>query len=67
MCFSIPLKVLKAVNNYVLIEGGQTVRLGNEIKVKKGDFLQVAGNMAVGKLSKSQGLKIRKLIKKLNN
>lgn len=66
MCFSIPYKVLKISNNSVLIEGGKTVRLGKDLKVKKGDYLRVTGEIAVGKLTPSEGLKIRQLIKSLN-
>lgn len=66
MCFSIPIKVQKIDKNTAYLEGGKTVRLGKDIKVKKDQYLQVAGNIAVGKLEKSEGLKIRKLIKRLN-
>ena len=67
MCFSIPYKVLKVEKNNALIEGGQTVRLGKEIKVKESEYLRIIGNVAVGKLTKAEGLKVRQLIKKLNN
>lgn len=66
MCFSIPYRVLKTNNNIALLEGGKRVNLGKDISVKAGEYLQVIGNIAVGKLGKSEGLKIRKLIKKLS-
>lgn len=66
MCFSIPVKVLKVEKNIALIEGGKTVRIGKDLKVTAGEYLQITGNVAIGKLTKSEGLKIRKLIKKLN-
>lgn len=66
MCFSIPYKVLKSTKDQAILEGGKVIKLGNELNVKKDEYLQILGNVAVGKLSKTQGLKIRKLIKKLN-
>jgi len=61
MCFSVPLKVTKAGSETALLENGKTIALGN-LKVKKGDFLQVAGEIAVGRLSNKQGLKVRQVI-----
>lgn len=66
MCFSIPSKVLQVEKGRALIEGGKTVRMGKDLKVTAGEYLQIIGNVAVVKLTKSEGLKIRKLIKKLN-
>lgn len=66
MCFTIPLKVLKIEKNTAYLEGGKCVKLGSEISVTAGEYVQIVGNLAVGKLSKTQGLKIRRLIKKLN-
>jgi hydrogenase maturation factor len=66
MCFSIPYKVLKITKNTVFLEGGKTVRIGREWKVKEGEYLRIIGNLAVGALTKSEGLKIRQLIKKIN-
>lgn len=66
MCFSIPCKVLKVDSDVAYIEGDRAVKLGKEILVKKGEYLQIAGGVAVGKLSKTEGEKIRRLIKKLN-
>ena len=66
MCFSIPLKVKKVEGNTALLEGGKTVRLGKELSVKPGEYLRVTGNIAAGILSKSEGQKIRRLIKSLN-
>ena len=67
MCFSIPLKVLKIDKRKATIEGGIIVRLDNSLKVKNGDYVRLAGNIIVDKISKQNGLKIRKLIKKLNS
>lgn len=66
MCFSIPHQVIEVIENHAIIEGGQKIALGTEIKVKKGDYIQLLGSMAVGRLSKTEGLKIRQLIKSLN-
>lgn len=66
MCFSIPYKVLKVEKNIALLEGNRSVMIGSELRVKNGDYLQIIGDAAVGRLSKAQGLKIRQLIKKLN-
>ncbi len=66
MCFAIPYKVIKVNKNNVLIEGGQTVRLGKELSVQKGDYLRVIGKIAVEVLRREDGLKIRQLIKRLN-
>ena len=67
MCFSVPCKVLKVKDNEAVVEGGQTVRIGNDLKVEPGEYLRVAGNIAVGTLSKTEGLKVRKLIKSLDS
>lgn len=66
MCLSVPYKVIKVSKNNALLEGGKSVKIGSELKVAKGDYLQVLGDVAVGRLSKIQGLKIRRLIKSLN-
>lgn len=66
MCFTIPYKILKVSKNTALLEGGRVVKLGKELKAKKGAYLRVLGNIAVGTLSQTEGLKIRRLIKKLN-
>lgn len=66
MCFSIPYKVIKVEKNNALLEGNKSVKIGSELRVENGDYLQIVGEVAVGRLSKSQGLKIRQLIKKLN-
>lgn len=66
MCFSVPLKVLRVSGNTAIVEGEKKVQLGKDIAVKKGDYLQVTGSLAVGKLNPKQGLKVRKLIKSLS-
>ncbi|OGG00258.1 hypothetical protein A3D78_02080 [Candidatus Gottesmanbacteria bacterium RIFCSPHIGHO2_02_FULL_39_14] len=63
MCFSIPYRVEKIKNGTAIIEGRKKVKVGREIRVKKGEYLQVMGNLAVAKISKKEGLKIRNLIK----
>lgn len=67
MCFTIPYKVVRLTHNFAYLEGGKKVSLGKDIHVAVGEYLQVIGDVAVGKLDKSEGLKIRKLIKKLNS
>ena len=66
MCFSIPYKVLRVEKDKAIVEGGQTVKVGNGLKVHPGEYLRIAGDVAVGSLSKLEGLKIRKLIKSLD-
>ncbi|OGG12653.1 hypothetical protein A3D77_04010 [Candidatus Gottesmanbacteria bacterium RIFCSPHIGHO2_02_FULL_39_11] len=67
MCFSIPAKIIAINGSSALIEGGKSVKIGKDLKVKKGEYLRVVGSVAVEKLSKTEGLKIRKLLKSLNN
>ena len=67
MCFSIPYRIIKVEKNIAFLEGGKSVKIGKEMKVEKGDYLQIVGNVAVEKLSKIQGQKIQRLIKSLNN
>jgi hydrogenase maturation factor len=66
MCFSVPYKVLKIDKNTAFLEGGKTIKIGKELSVKPGEYLRIIGDVAVGSLSKSEGLKVRKLIKSLN-
>jgi hydrogenase maturation factor len=66
MCFSIPVKVLKVEKDTALLEGGKVVKIGKDFKISAGEYLQIVGNVAVGKLTKGEGLKIRQFIKKLN-
>ena len=66
MCFSIPYKVLRIENGTAYLEGGKSIKIGNDTTVRKGEYLQVVGTVAVGSLTKSQGQKIRRLIKSLN-
>lgn len=66
MCFSIPYRVIKVYKKTALIEDGRKIRMGEDLKIKKGDYLRVIGNVAVGVLTKLEGEKIRKLIKDLN-
>jgi len=66
MCFTIPYRVIDVTKNHAIIEGGRKVLLGKEVVVKKGEYIRVQGSVAVGKLTKTEGLKVRKLIKSLN-
>lgn len=66
MCFSIPSKVLKVTKNTALIEGNKIIKIGRDLKVIKGDYLRIIGGIAVDRLTKNEGDKIRYLIKKLN-
>lgn len=66
MCFSIPRKIIKVKNSRAFLEGGKSVKIGSELSVKSGDYVQIFGEVAVSKLSRYQGLKIRQLIKRLN-
>lgn len=63
MCFAIPYRVLKVDRDTATVEGGRRVKFGNSFQVKKGDYLQVMGSIAVGKISKTEGLRVRNLIK----
>ena len=65
MCFAIPYKVEKTEKDIAIVEGGKRVKFGNNFSVKKGDYLQVMGNIAVGKISKVEGMRIRSLIKNI--
>jgi hydrogenase maturation factor len=67
MCFSIPYKVLGIKNNIATVEGGKKIFIDESIKVNKGEYLRITGNIAVGKLTEKEGIKIRKIIKRLNN
>ena len=62
MCFSIPKKIKSVVNNTAQLEDGRFVKLG-DLAAKKGDYVLVFGDMAVEKLSKSQALNGRNIIK----
>lgn len=67
MCFAVPYKVLRISDRIALIEGNKKVKLCKELsRVEIGDYLRIVGDIAVDVLPKNQGLKIRKLIKKLN-
>ncbi|KKS98162.1 MAG: hypothetical protein UV73_C0003G0104 [Candidatus Gottesmanbacteria bacterium GW2011_GWA2_43_14] len=66
MCFTVPVKVLQVVGNKAMIEGGRTVSLTGDLTVKKGEYLQVAGGLAVARLSREEGMKVRLLIKSLS-
>lgn len=66
MCFTIPYKIISVKNNCVIIEDGRTISLGKELQAKKGKYVQLIGNLAVGVLSEKQGESIRSLIMNLN-
>ena len=67
MCFAIPYKVLKVDRDTAIVEGGKKVKFGNSFQVKAGDYLQVMGSVAIGKIAKDEGLQIRNLIKTIYN
>lgn len=66
MCFSIPLKVLKVEGNKAIIEGGKIARFDKTLQIHKGEYVRLTGDIVVDKLSKDKGLKVRRLIKRLN-
>lgn len=66
MCFSIPYKVIQVGKDTVTVEGGKIVRIDRNMNIMKNAYVQVVGDVAVSSLSKEEGLKIRKLIKRLN-
>jgi hydrogenase maturation factor len=66
MCFAVPYQVLDVKEKYAIIEGGKKILLGKQLTVQKGEYVQVVGNVAVGKLTKTQGKKVRSIIKQLN-
>ena len=63
MCFSIPYQVTKAVRGIATLENGKNVRIGNEFKVRKGEYLRIIGDIAVGKLTKTEGINVRRMIR----
>lgn len=65
MCFTIPLKVLKVNQGKATVENGENILLSKDLVVKKGDYLQVTGNVAVSTLTSKQGIKVRQLIKNI--
>lgn len=67
MCFSVPKKVLKVQKNTAVVEGNKRIQIGDDIHITPGQYLRVVGNIAVGALSQKEGLKVRQLIKSLNN
>ena len=66
MCFSVPLKVLTTRGQTAVVEGGLNIRLGRELRVKPGDYVRVVGRVAVDKLTRNQGARVRQLISSLN-
>lgn len=67
MCFSIPLKVTKIEGNKAIIEGGKIAGFDNTLHIHRGDYVRLTGDVIVDKLSKENGVKIRRLIKRLNS
>lgn len=67
MCFAIPYKVLKVGKDSAIVEGNKTVKVNRQIKIKKGDYLRVIGDITVEKLSEKEGIKTRQMIKRLYN
>ena len=62
MCFTIPLKVIKIGAGFAVVEGNKKIKIDKLMHLKIGDFLQINGDLAVGKLSTREGLRIRKVI-----
>lgn len=67
MCFSIPIKINKISGKFATAEGGKKIRLENGLKIRSGDYIRISGNLMVDTIQKNQALKIRRLIKRLNN
>lgn len=67
MCFSIPLKVTHIQGGQATVEGGRVVRLDDKMQITKGDFVQITGDLIVDKITRENGLKIRRMIKRLNS
>lgn len=67
MCFSVPLKVIKIGQSAAIVEGGKSIKIDKNMILKREDYLLVAGNISVGKMSKTEGIKVRKLIKSLSS
>ena len=67
MCFTVPVKVMKVIGNKAVIEGGRTIALSSDLSVKEGEYLQVVGDVAVNRLSRKEGIKIRLMIKSLSS
>lgn len=65
MCFAIPYRVEKVDRDSAVVEGGRRVKLGGMFRVNRGDYLQVMGSIAVGKIKKTEGQRIRNLIKSI--
>ena len=65
MCFTIPYKIDRIENGQAEIEDGRKIRLGEKMRVRRGDYLQIAGNIAVNRISAREGKKIREMIKNL--
>jgi hypothetical protein len=66
MCFSIPYKIISIEKDLAVLEDGRKIKFGKEISAMPGEYLQITGNIAVGKLTEKEGLRIRSLIKSLN-
>lgn len=66
MCFTIPYRVISVAGKSVVVEGNKKVLLGEDITARKGEFVQVLGNIAVSKLSKGKGESVRRLIAQLS-
>lgn len=67
MCFAIPYKIVSIKKNDFIVEGGKIVKSDKKLNAIAGDYVRVIGGVAVDVLSNKEGLKIRRLIKSLNN
>jgi hydrogenase maturation factor len=52
MCINVPLKVLRIEREKAVMEDGREVRVGLVKDIKIGDYLEVYGDLALGKVMK---------------
>lgn len=67
MCFAIPYRIVTIKKNDFIVEGGKMVKSDKKLDASVGDYVRVVGDVAVDIMPKKEGLKIRRLIKSLNN
>jgi len=67
MCFTVPLKAVKAKGGFWEMEDGRMVKVDLVKKIKKGDYLICQQNMAVKKISKKEALSMRQMIKEVSD
>lgn len=67
MCLAIPYQVVSVAASKVTLEDGRMITVGRDLKPKKGDYIRLAGDVAVDVLSRIDGMRIRQMIARLNN